>query len=85
VVRTEWVLPHVPEALSPLLSGAQSGATKRAARITDGVFFGWWPGRTLQSLLLSDSNPKPQFRCRDEQGHARGQAEAYLDKTFNMY
>jgi alkanesulfonate monooxygenase SsuD/methylene tetrahydromethanopterin reductase-like flavin-dependent oxidoreductase (luciferase family) len=92
---TPYQKPH-----PPIEMGAQSeGATKRAARITDGVFFGpqvaWTDigkladvyrqtraelGKPLGMLGASRS-----LMLAESKEHARRQAEAYLDKTFNMY
>jgi alkanesulfonate monooxygenase SsuD/methylene tetrahydromethanopterin reductase-like flavin-dependent oxidoreductase (luciferase family) len=92
---TPYQKPHPPIEI-----GAQSeGATKRAARIADGVFFGpqdaWRDVARLAGVYR---------RAREEQGKelgmlgasrslmlARNKAEArsvartYLEKTFNMY
>lgn len=93
---TPWQKPH-----PPLEMGAQSeGATRRAARLTDGVFFGpqvaW---RDIAKLAQA-------FRdARADSGHgdagsvgasrglivgvdrdtARAAAREYLEKTFTMY
>ncbi len=92
---TPYQKPHPPIEL-----GAQSeGATKRAARIADGVFFGpqdaWRDVARLAGVYR---------RAREEQGkelgmlgasrslmlarnkdQARSVARTYLEKTFNMY
>lgn len=93
---TTYQKPH-----PPIEMGAQSeGATKRAARITDGVFFGpqvaWNDIRKLADLYR---------QARQEAGHAdlgilgasrclmvgkskedaAQTARQYLEKTFNMY
>ncbi len=92
---TPYQKPHPPIEL-----GAQSeGATKRAARIADGVFFGpqdsWRDVARLAGVYR---------RAREEQGkelgmlgasrslmlarnkdEARSVARTYLEKTFNMY
>jgi alkanesulfonate monooxygenase SsuD/methylene tetrahydromethanopterin reductase-like flavin-dependent oxidoreductase (luciferase family) len=92
---TPYQKPH-----PPIEMGAQSeGATKRAARIADGVFFGpqdsWDDVARLAGVYR---------RAREEQGkelgmlgasrslmlarnkdEARSVARTYLEKTFNMY
>jgi alkanesulfonate monooxygenase SsuD/methylene tetrahydromethanopterin reductase-like flavin-dependent oxidoreductase (luciferase family) len=92
---TPYQKPH-----PPIEMGAQSeGATKRAARITDGVFFGpqvAWEDigrladvyRQTRSELGKDLGMLGASRSlmlAPSKEHARRQAEQYLDKTFNMY
>ena len=92
---TPYQKPH------PLLEmGAQSeGATKRAARIADGVFFGpqdAWADvahlaqvyRTSRQGLGKDLGMLGASRSlmlAKSKSEARKAAEQYLEKTFNMY
>jgi alkanesulfonate monooxygenase SsuD/methylene tetrahydromethanopterin reductase-like flavin-dependent oxidoreductase (luciferase family) len=79
----------------PIEFGAQSeGATRRAARLGDGVFFGpqvsWADVRRLARVYreLSPSGSLGASRClivgRDREDGAR-RARQYLEKTFAMY
>lgn len=92
---TPYQKPHPPLEL-----GAQSeGATKRAARIADGVFFGpqdAWKDvahlaevyRTTRQELGKDLGMLGASRSlmlARNKGEARKVAEQYLEKTFNMY
>src|SRR5579883_291922 len=92
---TPYQKPH------PLLEmGAQSeGATKRAARITDGVFFGpqapWEYCAKLADLYratrqelgkdLGMLGASRSLMVAGSKEEARKTAEQYLEKTFNMY
>lgn len=85
----------------PLLEmGAQSeGATKRAARITDGVFFGpQAPWKYVGELAELYRNTRQELgkdlgmlgasrslMVAGSKEEARKRAEQYLQKTFNMY
>jgi alkanesulfonate monooxygenase SsuD/methylene tetrahydromethanopterin reductase-like flavin-dependent oxidoreductase (luciferase family) len=92
---TPYQKPH-----PPLEMGAQSeGATKRAARITDGVFFGpqapWEYCRHLAGLYRSTRKElgknlgmlgaSRSLMVAGSKEEARKTAEQYLEKTFNMY
>jgi alkanesulfonate monooxygenase SsuD/methylene tetrahydromethanopterin reductase-like flavin-dependent oxidoreductase (luciferase family) len=92
---TPYQKPH------PLLEmGAQSeGATKRAARITDGVFFGpqapWTYVSQLADLYratrkelgkdLGMLGASRSLMVAGSKEEAKKTAEQYLEKTFNMY
>src|SRR5579862_1801102 len=84
----------------PLEMGAQSeGATKRAARITDGVFFGpQAPWRDVAGLAELYRNTRKELgkdlgmlgasrslMVGKSKEDAQKVAQQYLDKTFNMY
>ena len=93
---TPFQTPH-----PPLEMGAQSeGATRRAARITDGVFFGpqvaWRDIAALARVYRraraerSDGNPGSIGASRSlivgsDKESARAAAREYLEKTFTMY
>jgi len=85
----------------PLEMGAQSvGATERAARITDGVFFGpqvaWRDvaalAQTFRDARAAAGGPTPGQVCASRslivgrtRDEARAAARAYLERTFAMY
>src|SRR5207244_10930377 len=84
----------------PLEMGAQSvGATRRAARLTDGVFFGpqiSWDSVAKLALVFRDARqeagqvPGPIGASRalivgPNRQAATTAARAYLEKTFAMY
>ena len=92
---TPYQKPH-----PPLEMGAQSeGATKRAARITDGVFFGpqaaWTYCGQLADLYratrkelgkeLGMLGASRSLMVAGSKEEARKTAEQYLEKTFKMY
>ncbi|HTE85576.1 MAG TPA: LLM class flavin-dependent oxidoreductase [Dehalococcoidia bacterium] len=92
---TPFQKPH-----PPLEMGAQSeGATRRAARITDGVFFGpqvaWRDVATLANVYrdarqelgkpLGMLGASRSLMLAKSKDDAKRVAEQYLDKTFNMY
>ena len=83
----------------PLEMGAQSErATRRAARLVDGVFFGpqvaWadvgpWPGCIVRSARCPNRVRARRRIALPDAGHpkedAARRARAYLTKTFDMY
>jgi alkanesulfonate monooxygenase SsuD/methylene tetrahydromethanopterin reductase-like flavin-dependent oxidoreductase (luciferase family) len=92
---TPYQKPH-----PPLEMGAQSaGATRRAARITDGVFFGpqvaWKDIAGLAEIYretrqelgkeLGVLGASRSLMLAGNKGEARTVAEQYLEKTFAMY
>jgi len=92
---TPYQKPH-----PPIEFGAQSvGATKRAARIGDGVFFGpqaaWTDVGRLAQLYRSEREAlgkdlgmlgaSRSLMVAKSKEDARKVAERYLEKTFNMY
>jgi alkanesulfonate monooxygenase SsuD/methylene tetrahydromethanopterin reductase-like flavin-dependent oxidoreductase (luciferase family) len=92
---TPYQKPHPPIEI-----GAQSeGATKRAARIADGVFFGpqdawrdvahlaevYREARREQGKPLGMLGASRSLMLAGSKAEARRVAESYLEKTFNMY
>jgi len=93
---TPYQTPH-----PPLEMGAQSeGATRRAARITDGVFFGpqvaWRDIAKLAAVFREEraaaGSPTPGFVGASrslivgaDKAAAAAAAKAYLERTFAMY
>ena len=94
---TPYQTPH-----PPLEMGAQSeGATPRAARLTDGVFFGpqlgWRDVARFASVFRDEraaagaghagqsSAPRAASSSGSSKEAAATAARAYLEKTFNMY
>ena len=93
---TPYQTPH-----PPLEMGAQSeGATRRAARLTDGVFFGpqlGWADVARFASVFRDERAAAGAATRGFVGASRSlivgsskeaaatAARAYLEKTFNMY
>src|SRR5262249_13075732 len=80
----------------PIEMGAQSrGATERAARIVDGVFFGpqvAWSDVAALAAIYRGARPTGgrvyASRCLivgNSREDAAGRAEQYLERTFGMY